>query len=207
VVPGKKTEIHSPVYRSWVEIPAASLYDTLTISMEYRSVDGLPSIQFQPNRLPVGEPMEFTMLLPDEIADDPTIGLYSYDEYRNRHTFLSSAINHGVLKAQINEFAELRIRRDKIAPWIGRAQLETDPSGFYVVHIPAVDRDSGIDYKRSKIEVNGEKGIIEYDKDKDHLIFYNPDITFNDGENQIEVSVYDRTGNLSERSYSLTYTR
>ena len=52
--------------------------------------------------------------------------------------------------------------------------------------MPAVDRDSGIDYKRSTIEVNGTKGIIEYDKDKDLLIYYNPEFTFNKGENRVE---------------------
>jgi hypothetical protein len=205
VFPGKKGVIHSSRYRAWVDIPAESLYDTLSISMEYRTEDNLPSIQFQPNRLPVNEKMDFTMLLPDEIADDPSIGLYSYDEYRNKHTFLNSTINHGVLKAQMNEFAELRIRRDRIAPWIGRAKFAADPTGIYVVHVPAVDRDSGIDYKRSRIEVNGKKGIIEYDKDKDRLIFYNPEFTFKEGENQIEVSVYDQTGNLSQRSFILTF--
>jgi hypothetical protein len=105
----------------------------------------------------------------------------------------------------MNEFAELRIRRDRIAPWIGRANFAADPTGIYVVHVPAVDRDSGIDYKRSRIEVNGKKGIIEYDKDKDRLIFYNPEFTFKEGENQIEVSVYDQTGNLSQRSFILTF--
>ena len=205
-IPGKKSVIHSSMYRAWVEIPEESLYDTLSISMEYRSQNGLPGIQFKPNRLPVRESMDFTMLLPEELSDDPSIGLYSYDEYRDRHTYLESTINHGVLKASINEFAELRIRRDTNAPWIGQARFQEHPTGITVVQVPAVDRVSGIDYRRSRIEVNGQRGIIEYDSDKDHLIFYNPDFRFIQGENTIEVSVYDRTGNMSKRSYSLTFT-
>lgn len=206
IVPGKKNVIHSSMYRAWVEVPEESLYDTLSISMEYRSQDDLPSIQFQPNRLPVLESMDLTMLLPDALADDSSIGLYSYDEYRDRHTYIESTINHGVLKASINEFAELRIRRDTNAPWIGQARFQDHPTGITVVQVPAVDRDSGIDYRRSMIEVNGQRGILEYDSDKDHLIFYNPDFRFDRGEYNIDVSVYDRTGNMSERSYSLTLT-
>ncbi|WP_340105818.1 M23 family metallopeptidase [Rhodohalobacter sp. 8-1] len=205
--PGKKNVLHSSGYNSWVTIPSKSLYDTLSISMEYGSSENLPSIRFQPNRLPVNETMQFTMLLPDEIADDPSIGLYSYDEYRNRYTYLNSTVKHGVLKAELNEFAELRIRRDRTAPWVGKAKITADPTGIYVVHVPAVDRDSGIDYQRSTIEVNGTKGIIEYDKDKDLLIFYNPKFSFNNGENRVDVSIYDRTGNQSDRSYNLTLTR
>lgn len=205
--PGKKSLIHTPQNRAWVTIPAESLYDTLSISMEYVTSKNLPSIRFQPNRLPVNGSMQFTMLLPDEIADDPSIGLYSYDEYRNRHTYLNSTITHGVLKAEIKEFAELRIRRDQTAPWVGKAKIVADPSGIHVVHVPAVDRDSGIDYTRSTVEVNGTKGIIEYDKDKDLLIFYNPEFRFNNGENQVDVSVYDRTGNQSDRSYKLSFRR
>lgn len=205
IIPGKKSVVHSSMYRAWVEVPEKSLYDTLSISMEYRSQDGLPKIQFQPNRLPVRENMDFTMLLPDELANDPSIGLYSYDEYRDRHIYMESTINHGVLKASINEFAELRIRRDLNAPWIGQASLRDHPTGITVVQVPAVDRNSGIDYRKSTIKVNGERGIVEYDKDQDHLIFYNPELRFIQGENRIDVSVYDRTGNLSRRSYKLTY--
>jgi len=205
VLPGKKSVIQSSMYRAWVEIPERSLYDTLSISMEYGVADNLPAIHFRPNRLPVRESMDFTMLLPDDIANDPFIGLYSYDEYRNRHTYISSTINHGVLKASINEFAELRIRRDSNAPWIGRAEFQEHPTGISVIHLPVVDRDSGIDYRRSSIMVNGERGIIEYDNDKDHLIYYNPDVRFSRGGNDVKVKVYDRTGNVSERSYTLMY--
>ena len=205
LMPGKKSVIHSSMYRAWVEVPEESLYDTLSVSMEYRMRDGLPNIQFKPNRLPVRDSMNFTMLLPENLVGDPFIGLYSYDEYRDRHTYIESTIKHGVLKAEINEFAELQIRRDKNAPWIGQAKLQAHPAGITVVHVSVVDRDSGIDYRRSTIHVNGERGIIEYDIDKDLLIFYNPEFQFIKGENEIEVSVYDRTGSVSQRSYLLTF--
>lgn len=204
LVPGRKNVLHSPEYRAWLEIPSKSLYDTLVVSMEYHSDANVPRIQFEPNRLPVNQPMELTMLLPDEYVNDPAAGLYSYDEFRDRHFFVSSDIEHGVLRATINEFAELRIRRDINAPWLGKAEFADHPSGIKVVHVPAVDRDSGIDYRRSVITVNGYRGIVEYDGDVDRLIFYHPNLTFEPGEHQVEVSVYDRTGNLSERSYRLT---
>jgi hypothetical protein len=204
LIPGRKEVIHSPMYRSWVEIPQESLYDTLSLSMEYGVHNGLPKIEFQPNRLPVRDRMEFTMLLPEDLMNDPSIGLYSYDEFRDRYTYLDSKVGHGVLKASINEFAELRIKRDLNAPWVGNAKFQTHPTGISVVHLPVVDRDSGIDYRRSKIEVDGERGIIEYDGDKDQLIFYNPSMTFTTKTYDIDVRVYDRTGNVAERSYKLT---
>lgn len=206
LAPGKKHVLSSSDYKTWINIPATSLYDTLTVSMIYRTESSLPTVQFEPNRLPVNEKMEITMLLPNEIADDPAIGLYSYDEFRNRYTFLNSTIQHGVLKAEIKEFAELRIRRDQSPPWIGRATLLQDPGGNYVVNVPAVDRDSGIDYRKSAIEVNGRRGIMEYDKDKDLLIFYNPEFIPANGKNHVEIKVYDRTGNHSERSYTIIHS-
>jgi hypothetical protein len=204
LIPGRKEVIHSSMYRAWVEIPQESLYDTLSLSMEYGVQNGLPKIEFKPNRLPVRDSMEFTMLLPEDLTNDPSVGLYSYDEFRDRYTYLDSEVGHGVLKASINEFAELRVKRDLNAPWIGNANFQTHPTGITVVHLPVVDRDSGIDYKRSKIEVDGEKGIIEYDSDKDQLIFYNPSMKFTRKTYDIDVSVYDRTGNVTERSYKLT---
>lgn len=205
LVPGIKQILSSTENKAWLEIPSNSLYDTLAITMEYDTQSDLPVIRFTPNRLPVHESMELTMLLPEQIANDPAIGLYSFDEFRGRYTFLNSRFKNGVLKTRINEFAELRIKRDATPPWIGRPKIVDNIYSHPVVHVPVVDRDSGIHYQRSDIKVNGDRGIIEYDRDKQILIFYHPSFMPNEGDNLIEVNLYDRTGNHASRSFTISY--
>ncbi|CAN5228825.1 M23 family metallopeptidase [soil metagenome] len=206
IIPGQRSTLPSTNNRAWVKLPANAVYDTLAISMVYDTYNGLPSIRFTPNRLPVRSSMTLTMLLPESIADDPHIGLYSYDEFRNRTTFLNSRITNGVLKASINEFAELRIMRDRTAPWVGLPKIVQDVGGKYILQLPVVDRDSGIDYRSSEITVNGQKGIIEYDRDKKILIYYHPDFKPANGDHQIQATVYDRTGNRSQRLFTVTHS-
>lgn len=205
LVPGRRQILPVSDHKAWLEIPSDALYDTLSVQMEYRNGTELPSVRFSPNRIPVQNKMNISILLPESIAGDSTLGLYSYDEFRDRHTFLSSDISDGVLTASIREFAELQIQRDNNPPWVGAATFRKDPAGNVIVHVPVADRQSGIDYDRSDITVNGERGIIEYDKDKNQLIFYNPEFSPVNGENSVEIRVSDRTGNQTARSVTLPY--
>lgn len=206
IYPGRRSTLPSRNNRAWVELPKDALYDTLTISMVYDTSDELPAIRFSPDRLPVRTPMSVTMLLPEEISNDPYIGLFSYDEFRNRTTFLNSSIQNGVLKAEMKEFTELRILRDKTAPWVGTPKIIKDLGGSFVVHLPAADRESGIDFRRSEFTVNGERGIIEYDRDKGLLIYYHPGFNPSIDDHQIQAVIYDRIGNRSQRLFTISYT-
>jgi len=207
IIPGRRSTLPSSNNRAWIQIPSNALYDTLSITFEYITDEGLPVVRFTPDRLPVKTPLTVTMMLPDELQDDPHIGLFSYDHHRNRSSFISSRKENGMLKAEINEISELRIKRDRIAPWAGNPKLKKDLGGNYVLELPVVDRDSGIDFRRSDIRINGKRGIIEYDRDKNLLIFYHPDFEPSAGTNRVEATVYDRIGNRTERSYSVNYLK
>jgi len=205
--PGTRSTLPSVNNKAWVDLPANALYDTLSVSMVYDTHNSLPSIRFSPNRLPVRSSMSLTMILPESLVNDPHIGLYSFDEFRGRYTYLNSTITNGVLKANINEFAELRIKRDKTAPWMGSPRIVKDVGGKYILKLPVEDRESGIDYRSSAIYVNGQKGIVEFDRDKKILIYYHPDFNPEPGEYQIQATVYDRTGNRSHRLFTVSHSR
>jgi len=205
LIPGRISTLPSVNNRAWVNIPADALHDTLSISMAYDISGDTPAIRFTPNRLPLNRPVDITVLLPESHRDQTGIGLYSYDEFRNRYTFIPSEIKNGILRATIKEFAELRIRQDRIAPWIGTPQITEDIDGGYIVKLPVTDRDSGVDYRQSEITVNGEPGIVEFDRDKKILIYYHPDFSPQTGTNQISATVFDRSGNRNSRLFSISY--
>ncbi len=200
--PGNRNTLTDRENKLWINIPSDALYDTLSVSMQQTLDTSDPAIRFTPNRLPLRKPMTINIILPDDIANDPQIGLFSYDEFRDRKTFLSSEIKNGILIAELKEFADLLLEKDITAPWVGRPDILQEPGGMYVVKIPAVDRESGIDYRRSTISVNGNPGIVEYDKDDNRLIYYHPEFKPSD-INQAEVTVYDRVGNQVKRTFTI----
>ncbi|REL33272.1 M23 family peptidase [Rhodohalobacter sp. SW132] len=205
LIPGRKSTLPSINNRAWMDIPADALYDTLSVTMTYNTTGDIPAIRFSPNRLPVNRPLDITMILPESHRNLNGLGLYSYDEFRNRYVFIPSRIENGILKATINEFAELRIRQDQIAPWIGTPKISLDVDDGYVVHLPVTDTDSGIDYRRSEITVNGNPGIIEFDRDKKILIYYHPEFKPGTGTHQISATVYDRSGNRNTRLFTISH--
>lgn len=192
--PGKRALVNSLDQTISLQIPSTALYDTLKIRMRAGEHNRFPAFEFSSNRLPIQNSIVFRYQLPDHLANDSQIGLYSYDEFRNRYSFLDSSINNGILRAELKEFSELRIRKDIHPPYAGTPRIEKNLGNNHVVIIPTVDEMSGIDYRRSTITVNGKRGIIVYDPEKDFLIFYRPG--FQPQElNQIEFSIFDRIGN------------
>lgn len=204
--PGKKQHLFTPTKRAWVTIGADNLYDTLNISMEEVFVHEMPAIRFKPNRLPIQGEMSIHYQLPEEFRGIEQLGLYSYDEFRDRYFFVDSIGTNGVVNTEILEFAELRVRKDIHPPFVGDVEIKRTWADRYVVQVSTVDEQSGIDYRRSRITVNGMRGIIEYDPEKDLLIFYHPEFR-PETENRVEISVYDKVGNRTQRTFTVPFSR
>lgn len=201
--PGSRSLIHSADHKAWITVPSAAIYDTLTISMHISQEAGMPVVRFNPNRLPIQNSVAFGMILPKEIADQNHIGLYSYDEYRDRLFFMNSSVENGIIRADLKEFAELRVLRDPHPPFVGVPRIEKNLAGNYIVILPTVDEMSGIDYRNSQIVVNGKPGITEYDPEKDFLFYYNPAFKPGD-ENLVEFTVKNGVGNPVSRTVTIS---
>ncbi|MEX2457262.1 MAG: M23 family metallopeptidase, partial [Balneolaceae bacterium] len=115
---GKRATVHSLDQTVSLQIPPSALYDSLKIKMRIGEYNGYPAFEFSPNRLPIQNSMAFRYQLPDHLVNDSQIGLYSYDEFRNRYSFLNSSIRNGILRAELKEFSELRIRKDIYPPFV-----------------------------------------------------------------------------------------
>jgi len=202
--PGKAHSIHTADRKISLHIPSEALYDSLKFQMKITDHDGYPAFRFTPNRIPIQNSIMFRYQLPDYLANDSQIGLFSYDEYRDRYSFLGSTVHHGVMRAELMEFSELRIRKDIHPPFVGNPRIEKNLGDNYVVIVPTVDAMSGIDYRKSRILVNGKRGIIEYDPEKDFLIFYRPGFEPEE-TNLIEIKIYDGIGNRAQRTRTVPF--
>lgn len=204
--PNRPELLSTPDQKLWIQFPNSAIYDTLNIKMGVTVQHNQIDIAFNPNRLPLGSSARFNYILPDEFNDKDRLALFSVDHFRNRENYIGSDISDGILRATINEISDLRIKEDRIAPWVGTPKIEKNLGGIYVLILPAVDQMTKIDYRRSTITVNGKKGIIEYDPEKDFLIYYNPDFK-PAAENTVEYVVYDGAGNSTSTTVNVPYRR
>jgi hypothetical protein len=203
--PGSIETLHTPDQKLWMQFPSEALYDTLNLKLQVTQQANQIDFNFLPDRLPVDRPVYLNYILPDEFKDRNGLALFSVDHYRNRETFMRADISDGILRVRMDEIADLRLKQDRTAPWVGRPRIEENLGGQYIVILPSVDRDTGIDYRRSQIHVNGRRGIVEYDPDHDLVMYYRPG--FQPEEiNEIKYSVYDGAGNRTARTVQVSYS-
>lgn len=201
--PGKKQTLHTPDQNVWIQFPSNSLYDSLDVKMTVSQEAGTIHITFNPGSLPLNRPAYLNYILPEGFNELEGLALFAYNPYRDRKSFISSNISDGILRARIPELGHLMIQQDRVSPWVGRPRLDKNLAGNHILILPAVDRDTGIDYRRSEIIVNGMRGIVEYDPEKDFLMFYNPEFTPKP-QNTVEYRVYDGAGNSTSRSLTVS---
>ncbi len=202
LVPGKRTIFKSPDNTMWIEFPENALHDTLQLRMDIITKGNTIQFNFDPDRLPLAERIQFNYMLPDHLAGNEQLGLYSVDRFRDRHFFLNAVNNRGIIRGSMREISSLIIKSDTTPPWVGRPRLERNLAGNHIVILPARDTETGINYRDSLFKVNGMRGIIEYDPEKNFLIFYNPSFR-PAASNKIEVEVLDGAGNRTVRSFTI----
>jgi hypothetical protein len=199
-VPGKRQFLHLPDQTVWIEFPNDALFDTLHLEMAISYNDNLPVIRFYPQRIPLKRNARINIVIPGHEEDLQSAGIYSYNNRRSRYQFHGAAKPGSILQASVSELQDFMVLHDRTSPYVGPPRIQKNLAGMHVVNLPVVDEMSGIDFHRSRIEVNGEKGITEYDPDKNILTFYKPGFQPR-ATNKVEVWVYDGIGNLSHRVF------
>lgn len=202
--PGINESFYTPDRRMWIEFPKQALYDTLNLQADILQLDDEIQFNFSPDRLPIEGPIYFSYMLPEKMEKNEKLGLFSVDKFRNRVYFMGVKNSEGFIRSSLHEISSLVIMEDDTPPWIGSPRIDKNIAGNYIIQVPAVDRQTGIDYKASSITVNEKPGIVEYDPDKNSLSYYLPGF-MPANENRIAVEVVDGMGNRSSKKATLRF--
>ena len=204
LVPGKQQVFNTPDQRLWITYPQEALYDTLNLHLDIARDGNEIQFNFSPDRLPVEGQIYFNYILPDDLKNNRQLGLFSVDKFRGRTYFMGATNENGFVRSPLGEISSLIIMEDASPPWIGNPEFERDLAGNYLIRVPATDRGTGIDYQASRITVNGNRGVVAYDPDRGSLFYYSPGF-IPSRQNRLEIDVYDRIGNHTSKSSSLSF--
>lgn len=201
LIPGQRQFLHLPDQSIWVEFPESALFDTLHAEMTVSRTDSLPVIRLSPDHTPLKSRVTVNLILDEQRTQEKPIGLFGVEPGRQRFQYLGSGNPGEVVRASIRNFMEIHLKTDNTQPVLGRPRVHYNLGGHPVVSLFARDDLSGIDPARSSIRVNGERGITEYDPDRNRIIFYHPSFQPLTA-NEVIVEVTDRMGNRVERTFS-----
>lgn len=140
---------------------------------------------------------------PDQPNADQ-LALYKYDRFNDEWDVTPFIRRGNTIHGRNNEFGTYKVFADTLSPEIGKASIFRNESGQWLVRVQVGDMDSGLDYHTSKISVNGIRGIAEYDKEDDFIIYYYPN--FKPLKmNLIQVEVEDYVGNKTSKDFNLRF--
>ncbi len=200
--PSKAYKIDTPDKKLKIGFLENTFFDTLTISTSLGKVDGYPYISIQPGMIPSRKEFKIEYYLSDNFKTNNKYQLFRLNRSDNSISYVDSDLIGRTIHATPSDLGEFLVIPDNDPPEIVKPRLIQTPYGKWLVYISAIDSLSGIDFEKSTIFVNGNRGIIEFDNEEDLLIYYNPEFT-PEKTNIVTVRISDNAGNIFTGSYQL----
>ena len=186
--------IESPDKNIKVHFRSASFFDNTSIAIFASERDGFPSFSVMPYTTPIRKDFYVEYYLSDFFDPNENYQVFHYDAFRDKFTHVPTTLIGRTIHAIPDMLGEFVIFPDNEAPTIHNVEVITADYGKSYVEISTVDEFSGIDFELSEIQVNGVRGITEYDSEEDKLIYIHPNF-IPESRNRIEVIVTDNAGN------------
>ncbi|MDG5767331.1 M23 family metallopeptidase [Balneolales bacterium ANBcel1] len=200
IMPGYPVSVLHDAMRLKVTFPSRAFFAPVTVGLAGTHT----AFSLYPASEPLNQPATVRILLDRKQAATTGIGLYRTHPRTGKPVHISSFIdirNHALV-GELNAPGDYYLAADSLAPEISDPKIgRWRHTGKAFVTVTVTDELSGIDHRSAEFYVNGERGIAEYDPEKDLLRYHHPDFTPRE-ENDITVRIRDRAGNLAEKTFS-----
>ncbi len=201
-IPSEPYSFKTPDKELTVRFPSNTFFDTLSVVSYTDSLDGHPYMNIQPTMIPARKEFKIEFYLGDDFEEGNNYQLFRVDRTRDRINYVNSKLIGRTVHGFPSNLGEFIIKPDNKPPVLQTPEIIRTDYGKWLIHITAEDSLSGINFKNSKAFVNGEQGILEYDNEKDLLIYYHPQF-IPEKENTITLTVFDNAGNITTQSFKV----
>ncbi|MDZ7771534.1 MAG: M23 family metallopeptidase [Balneolaceae bacterium] len=187
----------------FARFPAGAFHDTLSAGL-YLRAGSSEGDTLRLDVLPAGMPVNgsYTLHLPASRVPGDRYALYRLEEGRDRLDYLPGEMQKGYLVSEAEQTGTFLLLEDRTEPRLHSPHLARRPDGQWIVTVQAEDSLSGIDHRRTVMEVNGVRGIAEYEPEDDRLVYYLPRFTPS-AEMTVRVEAWDRVGNSATQTFRL----
>ena len=201
-----RTTLRFPAYRMVLHFPPGAAFDTTYVHATRFTHNGRDFIRISPDEVPMRSHFQAIITLPDSLHGNTRYGLYFVDERRNAEIAVSGTrVEGSQMIANLRGFGLYVIRADNTPPSVTRPRLwQRSSDRRWFVSVRAVDLESGLNFNEVHFEVNGVRGIAEYDPFSHTLRYHHPEFTPRPGTNTVFIRVPDHAGNVTEHTFQLT---
>lgn len=195
VHPFSPTYLNNPDDQTYASFPSVSFYDTASVAMQTKryAPDSI-KVSFFPDNTPIRESFDISVRVDSAQLTDTTLSFYKTYPGSRYLRKLATQKRGNYLTASPSNLGSYLILSDKEPPRLGSMRIVRSPDDKWLIYISAWDRRSGIDYKKTKIYVNGVRGITEYEPESGRLVYYHPNFV-PETSNTVKVVAFDVIGN------------
>ena len=202
-IPQSTSYISSADQNHFAVFPKNTFYDTVSVGMSVNHLakDSL-TVDLLPNAYPVNEEYKFYAARNSAMTDTSKLSFYNFDQEDKDWELIPTNFTSSHIIGKAETLGHFSLKKDQKAPEVLNPRIRQRPDGKWIIYIDALDNLSGIDYPRSKISVNGNQGIAEFEPESDRFVYYHPNFVPSDSM-QIKVIAYDKMGNKTEQVFKL----
>lgn len=204
VHPRRPAYLATPDDQAYAYFSGEAFYDTVSVAMT-KQVFASDSIEVHlfPDSQPMRRDYTLSVKLDSLQRADTTLSFYRTYPGSSYLRRLESELRGAYLTAEASQLGRFLVLSDRQAPRIRRPRIVRSPDDLWLLYIPAWDRRSGIDYERSRLYVNGVRGLTEYEPEDGRLVYYHPDFV-PQSRNEVRIVAFDKAGNKVERTYTIS---
>jgi hypothetical protein len=205
IYPGTKSILRTPDQRLQLEFRESTLYDTMSVAFAWKKENGNIIIETGPDHEPLRTGYIIQFLLDENQKKLSGLGIYSINGSGQNasYSLVGSTFNRGFLQGITTGFGRFTIRQDTVPPEMSRPRIYQRSDGKWFASVRVGDDLSGVDYTTARFEINGVRGIAEYDPFGRLLIYHLPDFR-PQARNQFVIQLSDRAGNKATQQFSVS---
>jgi len=187
--------ISSADYQNFAIFPKATVYDTVSIGLSVKNL-GKNSITLDtfPEVYPLNGTYSFYIERKPELQDTAKLSFYKYDREDKEWALIPTDFRKNFIVGKAESLGSFALKRDTAPPQLSNVQLVKRPDDQWLVMVDVQDNLSGIDYARTKMWVNGVRGIAEFKPEDDRFVYYHPNFQPSNTL-KVEIKTYDKAGN------------
>lgn len=203
VNPGKTSFISTADFRHFAKFPRETTYDTVSVAMTVKEdTSNSITVDLIPGTHPLKNEFTFHIARRPSLQDTSKFSFYNWDQEDNEWEYIPTKFDNHFIIGKTETFGHFTLKKDQQGPQIGNPRLRQRADGKWIILIDAIDNLSGINYHKSKITVDGVRGIAEFEPEDDRFVYYHP--YFKPSANMdIDVVAYDKMGNKTEQTFQL----
>lgn len=201
--PSQQGLITSVDQRAMALFPENTFYDTVSVTLSSkRLVADSIKVTVGPDAFPLDKSYEIFIERDSTLTDTSNLAFYKFNRRYKSWRFIPTRFTENHIIAKTNSLGTFISRRDTAAPEVSRPRLHQRPDGQWLIYINAADKLSGVDGNRTRITVNNQRGLGEYEPEDRRIAYYHPDF-IPSATMEIAVTVYDRAGNRTDQTFQL----